>query len=591
MQTTASSLSQDIKRGLNQIGGQYALSAPVAILSYVWATLISVGYDRNRFGTPIAGWFIASTIAHIAIVWLALPFRLTVLPVKPRESKPGVTLAVYALLGVARSSIVGALTVQFGLAPTQEFGFRQVAGLFSITSGLAITAITVTAVAERRNTLLVLRQERAQLNAIKIEAEDLFEEKRKEVLQIIDESIKPSLEEINKALQSTPEANAAMTEQTTQLISKLIDQRLRPISDALHEPAAFLSGNRDWSKVRTPYVRRTSKIAVNKLFSPLLVTFLMAALTLSGTIYYAGFAAVLIATTVYLPFFAILYVTKRLIPDTWILNLWIALPVTLVVHIIAGTPSISMLIWLERYYPGFNDQIYTAALGFAVGSIAIAVMRALEIERRNFETDLKAANEEAAAILSNLNQRIWVTRKNAAQLLHGSVQASLTAANVRLHQGNLTKTDLDKVREDITRAISALSIKNTYELDIEDAIEDLIDLWDGVCDIETSISPQVIEFINQDATSVQCVNEFLKECINNAIKHGRATQIDIEIKPAGTTAVEVAVANDGKQTAQNQSGLGTRILDEITLTWKREQSASQTTVTGVIAVFAGQNAN
>ena len=204
---------------------------------------------------------------------------------------------------------------------------------------------------------------------------------------------------------------------------------------------------------------------------------------------------------------------------------------------------------------------------------------------------MKAANEEAAAILSNLNQRIWVTRKNAAQLLHGSVQASLTAANVRLHQGNLTKTDLDKVREDITRAISALSIKNTYELDIEDAIEDLIDLWDGVCDIETSISPQVIEFINQDATSVQCVNEFLKECINNAIKHGRATQIDIEIKPAGTTAVEVAVANDGKQTAQNQSGLGTRILDEITLTWKREQSASQTTVTGVIAVFAGQNAN
>ena len=584
MKAAFNSLKKDARHGLEQIGGQYALSGYVAAVSYIWLTFISTKYDSVRLGTSPAGWFVASSIAHLIVVGIALPIRSKLLPVKPRASKPLLTLGVYAFLGTTRSTVMGALAVLFELAPSAEFGFRQVAGLFSITSGLAITSIVVSSIIQRQESLAILLQERTQLDSIKDEAEQLFEEKRLEVLTIIDESIRPSLNEINEALSGNSVANTDLTEQTTRLISALIDQQLRPISDALHQPSAFLSGNREWTKVRTPYVRRTSRIAVQGLFSPLLISMLMSALTVSGAIYYAGFAALPIGTGVYLPFFSILWLAKRFIPKNWILNIWLALPITVLAHIAAAIPSIGILIWLERYYSGFSEQLTNAMLGISMAAISIAVMRAVQNERQNFENELRSANDEATLILANLNQRIWVNRKNAAQLLHGSVQASLTAANVRLHQGELTAEDLVKVREDISRAINALTDSKASAIDLEEAIEELIDLWDGVCDIDVAISPEVVDRVNGDSIAVHCTNEFLKECINNAIKHGKATQIDIRAKLSDNGAVEVQVQNNGQANSLNQSGLGTRILDEITVNWARTQTSQGTLVSGVIAV-------
>ncbi|MEY4493154.1 MAG: hypothetical protein RL355_503 [Actinomycetota bacterium] len=584
MKTTFNSLKQDVQNGLEQIGGQYALSGPVAAVSFIWLTAISMTYDSVRLGSSAAGWLVASAIAHLVVMAIALPIRATLLPVKPRESKPGLTLGVYAFLGVTRSTTIGALAVLFELAPTAEFGYRQVAGLFSITTGLAITSIVVSSIIQRQESLTFLRTEREQLSAIKDESENLFEEKRKEVLDIIDHSIKPSLDEINEALNQNSESNAQLTEQTTKLISALIDQQLRPISDALHQPNAFLSGDREWSKVRTPYVRRSSRISVQSLFSPLLITFFMSSLTVSGAVYYAGFAALFIGIGVFIPFFVILWLAKRFIPENWILNIWVAAPLTVFFHIIAAIPSLGILIWLEQYFAAFREQFANAVLGIALASIVIAFLRAIQVERNNFEKDLRAANDEAASILANLNQRIWVNRKNAAQLLHGSVQASLTAANVRLHQGNLTAEDLLKVREDIARAINALTDSNSGSIDLEEVIEDLIDLWDGVCDIDVAISPEVVDRVNGDITAVHCTNEFLKECINNAIKHGKASQIDIRASRLEAGDIEVQVENNGQVTALNHSGLGTRILDEITLSWRRTQTDQGTLVSGVIAV-------
>lgn len=584
MKAAINSLKKDVLNGLEQIGGQYALSGYVAAVSYIWLTFISTKYDSVRLGTSPAGWFVASSIAHLIVVFIALPIRAKLLPVRPRASKPLMTLGVYAFLGTTRSTVMGVLAVQFELAPSAEFGFRQVAGLFSITSGLAITSIVVSSIIQRQESLAILLQERTQLDAIKAQAEQLFEEKRQEVLTIIDQSIKPSLNEINEALSGNSGENSQLTEQTTKLISSLIDQQLRPISDALHQPSAFLSGDREWTKVRTPYVRRTSLISVQSLFSPLLISMLMSALTVSGAIYYAGFAALPIGTGVFLPFLSILWLAKRFIPKNWILNIWLALPITVLAHIAAAIPSIGILIWLGRYFIGFSEQISNAILGISIASISIAVMRAVQNERQNFENELRAANDEATLILANLNQRIWVNRKNAAQLLHGSVQASLTAANVRLHQAKLTAEDLVKVREDISRAISALTDSNASSIDFEEAIEDLIDLWDGVCDIDVAISPEVVDLVNGDSIAVHCTNEFLKECINNAIKHGKATQIDIRAKLSGNGAVEVQVQNNGQVNYLNQSGLGTRILDEITVNWTRTQNGQGTLVSGVIAV-------
>jgi ribosomal protein L9 len=108
-------------------------------------------------------------------------------------------------------------------------------------------------------------------------------------------------------------------------------------------------------------------------------------------------------------------------------------------------------------------------LGFAIAAAILALLQAIQAERVKFEADLAEANQEATRLMSNLNQRIWIMRKTAAQLLHGSVQSSLTAANLRLRQGDISNQTLLKVQEDIFRAISSISESNVEE-DFEEFI-------------------------------------------------------------------------------------------------------------------------
>ena len=580
-----SSLKSGIKNNLNQIGGKYALSWPVAFVSYFWATFISAGFDATRFNTPRTGWWLAATIAHAALILIAIPFRSKVLPVTERKSKPLQALLIFALLGLTRSLIIGQLAVWFNLAPTAELGYRQITGLVSVTTGLSVTTILVTSIAQRAIALRELTQEREQLTAIKNQSEQLFEEKRKEVLDIIDESIKPSLNEINEALSTNKTVGAEVTEQTTKLISALIDERLRPISDSLHEPTAFLSGSHDWTKVRSPIVRRNTKISVRSLISPLLITFMMSAVTISGSVYYIGLTGVLIGSLIYLPFLVIALLARQLIPDEWKLNIWLALPLTSLAHTGAGFPTFYLIRELGQRYEGVNDQLLIAVIGFTLTSTGIAFLRAMESERKAFESDFKSANEEASAILANVNQRIWVNRKNTAQLLHGSVQASLTAANLRLRQGNLTEAELLKVRADINRAISSITSESNLDIDLEQELEDLIDLWDGVCDIDIAIKPEIFELLAADPTATYCINEFVRECVNNAIKHGRSSEIKVTVEHLEPATLTVFVENNGEVNTANQAGLGTRILDEITIDWNRMTSNGRTTVMGQIALL------
>jgi signal transduction histidine kinase len=580
----ASSLVIDAKRALNRIGGPTALTWPVAAISLFWAMYISVGFDRVRFGTSPTGWLFVALVAHAVTILAAIPFRLTILPATPRRSKPVQTLFVFAFLGLVRSTTVGELAVNLNLAPSRELGARQIAGVITVTAGLAFTTILVSALKERKSSLVELLTERNRLLELQRQSESLFEEKRLEVHRIIDESIKPSLEEINQTLKKEDSTNFIVAEKTTELITSLIDKQLRPISDSLHERAIFSDLGKNTDQVRTPIVRLRTTVSVKNLISPLSIYFSMAAVTTSGSIYFAGLTAIVIGAVVYLPFLALVLIGKFLIPEDWKLNVWLALPITVIAHLGAGFPSLLLIRALDGPYPGVGRQFVIGVFGFVFSALFIAVSRAVESELESFKSEFRAANAEAALVLGNLNQRIWLNRKNMAQLLHGSVQAALTAANLRLKQEAVTSETLLKVKEDISRAISTLSTAKFSDLDIENSFEELIDLWDGVCDIDIQILPTLLNQIKKDVTAASCLNEFLKECVNNAIKHGDATEVNIQIRLITPAAIEIEVINNGRSSVENKVGVGTRILDEVTTSWTRTRLATGTQVLGVVAL-------
>jgi signal transduction histidine kinase len=579
-------LTANIRKALDQIGGPYAFSWQVAAISYFWASFISVGFDRVRFGTPATGWLFASTVSHLILIALAIPIRLFLLPKLKVAPAPFTVLGIFAFLGLVRSFLMGEFAVNLNLANTQDFGYRQIGALISITSGLSATTILVSAIAKRQKALADLIAQRRQLTSIQNQAEELFEQKRAEVHEILDESIKPSLQEIQNALSRNPLNETQGTDRTADLISELIDQRLRPISDELHRPDAFGRTDNEWREIKYPIVRRTTKVSLESLVSPFLVPLVMFATTVAGSIYYVKALAIPLALLIYLPAFIVLWLGKTLLPEKLTLNVWLAWPLSVIAHFGAGFPSFFLISLISPYFPGLDRQLYVAVVGFGFTATLIALFRALESERIQLETQFKAANDEAAKILATLNQRIWVYRKNIAQLLHGSVQAALTAANVRLRQSDFSSEDLVKVKNDVNRALSSLTQDQIEAIDIETALEEIVDLWDGVCNIDLLIPAQLITSLNEDPQAAHCVNEFVKECVNNAIKHGNSTQIEVNVSPAGQYQIEVSVTNNGQVTQANYAGLGTRILDEITTHWSRSQTPSGTMVVGQIPIQA-----
>jgi glucose-6-phosphate-specific signal transduction histidine kinase len=79
--------------------------------------------------------------------------------------------------------------------------------------------------------------------------------------------------------------------------------------------------------------------------------------------------------------------------------------------------------------------------------------------------------------------------------------------------------------------------------------------------------------------------------VNNAIKHGKASEVDVHVALASDIRIEVRVANNGEYLLENQAGLGTRILDEISTSWDRVRTPEGTLVTGQIAVIPKESLN
>jgi signal transduction histidine kinase len=573
-----------IKETLQTIGGHYAFTWPVAAISFLWAAFISVAFDGTRFGTSKLGWFFAATVAQLTLIAIGILVQKKLLPARPRPSKPALTLFIFACFGFIRSVIIGQLAVLMELAPSHEWGYRQISGVITVTTGLSATTILATEIAKRKDALKELIEERSQLITLQQNSESLFNERLAEIHEIIDDSIRPSLDEINQAITVNTQLSSESTEQTTKLIANLIDQRLRPLSDALHESDALSTLEKLSSRSRKPIVKLSTKVELQKLISPALVFSAMTSITVSASIYYAGFTGIPLALFINLPFLIMLTLVKKLINVNLKLNIWVALPISAILHLGSAFPGLYIVKLLDKYYLGLGQQFIVGLIGFTGSSILIGLFRAAESERLNYEIEFKEANDEASALLGNLNQRIWLARKNAAQLLHGSVQASLTSANLRLRQDNLTADTLQRVRDDIARAISSLSNLDRTEIDLEESLEELIDLWDGVCNIDVEISPDTVLEVNKNVAAAYCANEFIKECVNNAIKHGMATQIDIKIWLSALGDLELEIVNDGLNNPASEAGLGTRILDEITIDWDRSAVSAGTRVWGRIAL-------
>ena len=576
---------RSLKDTLLLVGSSEAFTKRVILWTLPIGLFVAVFYDSNRFGTSRWGWLVAGLVAHAVATILMFILRQIFLPKGPYDSAVLRTLAIFIVGSSARSAVIGFVTYELDLAESPLLGYRIFAG--ALIGALTLSTITVIAavVKEHAQTQALLNNERASLLNAEQSAQESIEKQRLEIQGILQDSVEPALNEIAKNLTDPAVYSSTELKRSAEKITLFIDSKLRPLAESFHQRKVIEVPDAAFVRASPSLGSIPKSITLREVTSPLAIYLVLIGPNTTGLYPYRGYSSLLLVIAIFLP---------MLIIQSAVLSLPFAsrpLPGRLAIVILAllfATSWLPGIYIAELFKIDILDQfnlIPTLTIGTTLVGLLITYGFILDQERIRYETELFEANQALDLELNKTAQQIWLLRQQAAQILHGSVQSSLTAANMRIRGASeIDDVLLSRVREDVERASAAISKFGRNDIKLEESLKEIRELWHGVCEITFDYSGDLIDSVPNNSVSAHCINEIVKECVSNAIRHGQATEVKVSLSDPTDGSITISITNNGDDEVSSQRGVGSLMLEEITMNWSRQVSDSGVQVLAKVAV-------
>jgi signal transduction histidine kinase len=188
-------------------------------------------------------------------------------------------------------------------------------------------------------------------------------------------------------------------------------------------------------------------------------------------------------------------------------------------------------------------------------------------------------NKELEILNASLRQELWLNRRRTAAVLHGPVQAALYAAAMKLAQDSApTPKLIEEVSVDIEQALDKLNNPSNLEGEqISDVLEQIVEVWSDAAKITISLPADLEKDISGKPLASEALIEVSREFINNAIKHGRAKNITLNLRRLDGYRFAVEVVDDGIGVPPgDQPGFGSKLLSELSLDWNQSRIDDRT---------------
>jgi len=188
--------------------------------------------------------------------------------------------------------------------------------------------------------------------------------------------------------------------------------------------------------------------------------------------------------------------------------------------------------------------------------------------------------EEVATIARS--QAVAAAAREAAAVLHGSVQTKLNACAMAIdhaaERGDVVAINqaLVQARAILDQPVPDLASANAETLASE--VERKAALWRGLVQVVTDVDPGIGSLTGRTASQVGAVVE---EGIANAVQHGAATVLEVDVRPEDGRLV-VRITDNGSGPTQGVPGLGSRLLDEIAPGWHLDRHADGARLTAAL---------
>jgi signal transduction histidine kinase len=490
-----------------------------------------------------------------------------------KKPNPFVNIAVAGFLGVVRVTFIGYVSYALELQGLFDLGARIIAGLIAGTLGFIVIVNYTESSRSYRDVTKNLLLTQSRLSGQRRAVQKSLEANQKQVRNTLQELVEPKLRELSTRLGSENLKSSDRKTLANEVRSLLQDQ-VRPISSSFKTSTkAIANPNFGKSVSRLSLFRLPDVVQPYLALRPLLIGLSMFSILPFGLYVFEDDSwtttGMLIAGLVYLAVLLVRLVLSKAAP----MPLWVGIFSLLVLEALLIIVIADLL--LLAGYPSRSLPAVVSIVGVVLfGAVAFTSITAVQDQNRDaFISQLEKNNNRIERDLALLNQRLWVERRQWALRIHGTVQASLTAALARLSQpGGLGKRDVSLVRAHLAQARKGLSQNTSNEFDLVEALKETKKTWRGILEIKTNFKSSAAKALIPDRWASVCANEIIKESVSNSMKHGKAQRVDISFVTSQPGFIEIVAQDDGKGLSrQFKPGLGSQLLDEIAFPWSLEK--------------------
>jgi signal transduction histidine kinase len=556
-------------RAVKQIASPYSLSNQTILAAAVPVVLSNLVLDFGREKGTFGNWLLIALLGYLSVAAVLLLARNLLSGMTPPAI---VYLLVFLLAGFVRGVVIFQVGTEFGVIPPDEWQYRLLGSPLFILVSLSLV------------TVLVSNSQRATKELANLETSRLVLEKRlssmraeisrmnSEVAGNVSGLISPVIQELMVKIKGSKELAREIQELRT-----TVDEVVRPLSIAIAEKTDEMSSPQVTAakvSIRENF-RLDSKLQVANQIVPFWSSALITLIsTPAAVVFYGQDAALALAllavatvATLELAYFIFRRVQLRSIA---------ALLLQVAIFATAGGAAI-LALSLANLSAGLYPAARIITLAVIIG-LAMFIGQIRQTQRYASQQKAREVNEQLELLNSQARRELWLNRRRIATVLHGPVQAALYASAMRLAQSSRpSKKLIQSVNQDLADALEVLKFDSLEETDLRDVIGQITEVWSGTCEIYSNISKAVYQVTKKNPLVGEAVTEVLREAVSNAIKHGSATEIEIDAKVTAKLVV-ISIVNNGKFPVNSRgNGFGSKLYSELTHTWQLERTPDSRT--------------
>lgn len=524
--------------------------------------------------------FLAVRITSVLVITVVLGLgKMLLLHVARTRPIPLLTLGIFAVATVAGSVTQNWLLIVTQFTDKWTIGQRLIVAIPGLFGFLLVSGILISLARELSRNNQELAKTADELIAIRAEASERIEQRKAELISTVREQLEQSLSRMKTLVRA---------DISTEL-KHMVDDVIRPLSFQIsnevktYQPRSIVvaSPRISWRVLMNNAMRTNPAHPFSAaIWLGLLVgTFLAPTLGLRGLVTAIALAAI---TFVGLTFVRLLW---PILPERMPVAARASSFAVITIGLMAMCPPVMEAL------SGYGFTAATVYVGWIVLGISlvwtVTLVFSVRDTLRSTRETLLATVDELKREVVQLNGEMRRLQKGISRLLHGPVQQIVSAAIHRLRNGNdgpETDSRIADLQASIAASILLLNEPLEASIDLDTAIVDFVELWDGVVKISLDFPVETRSRLVLEPVATSAIVELIREACGNAIRHGEATHIYVKVSIyEGEKTCRLIVKNDGTPLpASPRPGMGSQILDELCLSWLRAQSGEFVKLEAVI---------